>query len=111
MQQRHGAPKILSFTVDRDEDFVQEPGIAKATLPSSQLPRVVGTEFPAPLPHRFVRNDDSSFGKQILDLPEAQAKLIIEPHSVADDFWRKTVPEVARSAAFHTAIVPRGALT
>ena len=107
----HGAPMILSFTVDRDEDFVQERGIAEAILPSSQLPRVVWTEFPAPLPHRFIRHDDSSFGKQILDLPEAQTELIIEPHGEADDFWRKTVPEIARSAVFDTAIVPRRALT
>ena len=59
----HGAPKILALTVDRHEYFVQEPRIAEAALPSSQFPRIVGAEFPAPLPHRFVRHDDSPFGQ------------------------------------------------
>ena len=75
------------------------------------MPGVVGTEFPAPLPHGFVRHDGSPFGKQIFDLSEAQTELIIEPDSVADDFGRKTMSEIARSAALHPAIVPRGVLT
>ena len=107
----HRAPQILTLPVNRDKDFVQEPGISEATLPSSQLPRVVWTELAAPLSNRFVRHDDASFGKQIFDLSEAQTELIIEPNGVADYFGRKTMPEIARSAAFHTAIVPRGALT
>ena len=104
----HRAPEILTLTVNRDKDFVQEPGISEATLSSSQLPRVVWTELAAPLSNRFVRHDDSSFGKQIFDHSEPQTELIVEPNGVADYFGRKTMPEIARSAAFHTAIVPRG---
>ncbi len=59
----NGAPEILPLSVDVHEHFVQEPRISEATLPSSQLPRIVGAEFPAPLPHRFVRHDDSPFGQ------------------------------------------------
>ena len=35
-------PEILALTVDRDEDFVQEPRIAESTLTSLQPPGVVG---------------------------------------------------------------------
>ena len=45
-------------------------GVQVRRGPSPQLPSVVRTELPAPLPDGFVRHDDSSFGKQILDIPE-----------------------------------------
>ena len=59
----HSAPEILALTVDRDEDFVQEPRIAESTLSALQLPGVVGAELRAPLPNGFVRHDDASFGQ------------------------------------------------
>ena len=34
----HSAPEILALTVDRDEDFVQEPRIAESTLSALQPP-------------------------------------------------------------------------
>ena len=47
-------PEILALTVDRHEDFVQEPRIAESTLSAFQAPRVVRAELPAPLPDRLV---------------------------------------------------------
>ena len=41
-----GAPQILALTVDRDEDFVQEPRIAESPLTPLQPPSIVGTDFP-----------------------------------------------------------------
>ena len=66
----HRAPEMLALTVDRHEDFIQEPRISESTLSALQLPSVVGAEFPAPLPNGFVGHDDSSFGQQILNIPE-----------------------------------------
>jgi hypothetical protein len=57
----HRAPEILALTIDRREDFVEEPRISESTLSALQAPRVVRTELPAPLPNRFVRDDDASF--------------------------------------------------
>ena len=34
----HGAPQILALTVDRDEDFVQQPRISESTLTSLHPP-------------------------------------------------------------------------
>ena len=107
----HRAPEILALTIDRHEDFVQEPRIAESTLPALQAPRVVRAELPAPLPNRFVRDDDASFRQQIFDIPEAQAVPVVEPHGVADDVGRKAMPEVAGSTRRHPDIVPRGELT
>ena len=58
----HRSLEILPLTVDRDEDFVQKPGISESTLPALQSPGVVGAELCAPLPNGFVRHDDASFG-------------------------------------------------
>ena len=107
----HGAPQILVLTVDRDEDFVQEPRIAKATLLALQPPGLVGAELPAPLPNGFVRHENAPFGQQILDVPEAQAVSVVQPHRVADDGRRKAMPQIARSTSVHPGIVPRGELT
>ena len=98
----HRAPEILALTVDRHEDFIQEPRISESTLSALQLPSVVGAEFPAPLPNGFVRHDDSSFGKQILNIPEAHAVSVVEPDGMADDFGRKAMPKL-RVAGIRTS--------
>ena len=83
-----------------------------AEAPSAlQLPSVVGAEFPAPLPNGFVRHDDASFGKQILNIPEAQAVSVVEPDGMADDVGRKAMPKVAGPASVHPGIVLGGELT
>ena len=97
----HRAPEILALTVDRHEDFVQEPRISESTLSSLQLPSVVGAELPAPLANGFVGHDDSSFGQQILNIPEAHAVSVVEPDGMADDFGRKAMPMVAGLASVH----------
>ena len=107
----HRAPEILALTVDRHEDFVQEPRISESTLSSLQLPSVVGAELPAPLANGFVGHDDSSFGQQILNIPEAHAVSVVEPDGMADDFGRKAMPMVAGPASVHPGIVPGGELT
>ena len=107
----HGAPEILALTVDRDEDFVQEPRIAESTLSALQPPGVVGAKLPAPLSNGFVRHDDASLGQQILDIPEAQTVSVVQPHGVADDFRRKAMPKVAGSSRVHPGIVSCGELT
>ena len=107
----HCAPEILALPVDRHEDFVQKPRMSESSLSTFQPPRVVGAELPAPLPHGFVRHDDAPLGKEILDIPEAQAVSVVEPDGVADDVRRKAMPQIAGSTGVHTAIVPRGELT
>ena len=51
------------------------------------------------------------FGQQILDIPEAQAVSVVQPHGVADDVRRKAMPKVAGSSRLHPGIVQRGELT
>ena len=87
----HRTPQLLPLAVDRDKDFIQEPRVPEAALPSFQLTCVLRTELQTPLPDGFVGNDDPALGEQIFHIPEAQAKPIVMPDGVAADFGRKTV--------------------
>ena len=80
----HRAPEILAPTIDRDEDFVQEPRISEAAFASLQPPCVVGTELLAPLPNGFIRYGDASFGEEVLNIPKAHAVSVVEPQAPHD---------------------------
>src|SRR5215472_12028411 len=70
----HGTPKILLLPVDSDEEFVQIPGITEASLFLLKTSGIIGSEFPAPLPNGFVRDDDSAFGQKIFHITKAQTE-------------------------------------
>lgn len=97
----YGTPKILLLAVDSDEEFIQIPGIPEATLFLLKPSDVVGSEFSAPSPDGFVRNNDSAFGQKIFNITEAQTEAMIDPHGVTDDFRRETVSVVMGSGALH----------
>ena len=53
-----------------------------------------GSELEAPLPNRLVRNFDPALCEQVLYVTETHAEPVIEPHGVADDLRRKSMPTV-----------------
>ena len=53
----HGPPQVLSLTAERDEDFIQIPGVAQPTSTAPQLSCVVETERLTPVADGFVRNE------------------------------------------------------
>lgn len=56
-----------------------------------------------PSPHGLVRNNDSVFGQQIFDHPEAQGGLEIQPDRTPDHIGRETVA-VVQVGERHTAM-------
>ncbi len=107
----NGTPKILTPTLDRDEDLVQVPSITEATLPTLQASRVLRTKLEAPKPDRLVRNCDAAVRQQILNVPEAHTESMIQPYGVADDFCWNSISMVARRVAFHRPSLPDTAST
>ena len=97
----HGTPKILLLAVNSDEQFIQIPAIAEATLSPFQLPNVVWTELLTPASNRFIGNGDASLSQKILDITEAHAEAMIDPHGVADDFRWESVSMVLGSSPLH----------
>jgi hypothetical protein len=90
----------LLLAVDSDEQLVQIPDVAEATLFPLQM-SIAGSEFSAPLSHRFERDDDTAFGQQIFNITEAHTETVIDPHSIADDFGRESVSTVTGSGSLH----------
>src|SRR5262245_32257279 len=81
--------------MDRQEDLVQVPCVARLRTPPLQPIGVVLPTRPTPLPERFVGHCDAAFEQEFFHITVAQGEAIIEPDSVADDFARKAVVLVA----------------
>ncbi len=103
-----GTPQIVPLTVDRDEHFVQEPGIAESTLPSSQSPSVIWSKLYAPAADCLVGDHNTSLRQQILGISQADTESVAEPDCVTDDLGRESVSAVALS---HLVSLTPGALT
>jgi hypothetical protein len=87
------------------------PYVSPSTLPTSEVPSVVGPELLAPLPDGLVREDDSAFREEVLDVSKAQTESVIQPNRVTDDMGRKPVPMVTTHVAVHHQSLARRSLT
>jgi hypothetical protein len=81
---RHATDILLA--IDSNEDFIQVPNIPQAALTPLQSSRLVWTELLTPQSNRFIRDDDSAFRENILNISEAQAETMVNPDGIADDF-------------------------
>jgi len=102
----HRPPKVVSLAPDRDEDFVQMPGVAQTTLSSLQLRGVSWTELLTPQADGFVGDGDSSFGQEILNISETQSKPVVQPDCMTDDLRREAVSVVPQLSSIHPATLP-----
>ena len=73
------------------EDFVNEEGVAVASVLSLQSACVNGSELDAPEVDGFATDCDASLGKQILDIPMTEIESIIEPNGVRDNIGRESM--------------------
>jgi hypothetical protein len=81
----------MAFLVDREKHLVQVPLVPRSGTPAAQLIGIGLPELPALIAHSFVRQQNAAFRHQLFDVSVAQVKAEVEPHTVADDFGRKTV--------------------
>ena len=82
----NSAPEILPLSLNRDEDLVQVPRIAEATLPTLQRSSVFRAELDAPKPNRLVGNRDAALGEKVFYIPKAETEAVVEPNGMTDDF-------------------------
>ena len=54
----HGAPEILSFATNGEEDLIHVPDVSAARTATTQFIGIGLAEFQAPLTYRFIRHDD-----------------------------------------------------
>jgi hypothetical protein len=99
----HRAPEVLTFALDGDEDLIQMPRVAEATLSTLESARVLWAELDAPQADGFIRDRDAALREEILNISKAQTETMIELDGVANDFGRKSISAVAQRVAFHLA--------
>ena len=80
-------------------------------MPLPKLGGVRRPELDAPVPDRLVRDGHTSLRQQILDVAEAQAEAVIEPHGVADDLDWETVSAIAALGVGHGRTLPASPLS
>ena len=98
-----GSPEVVSFSTDRDEEFIEMPSIPQSIFPFPQSPCVDRPELATPGPNGFIGNGDASFRQEILDLAETETEAMIQPDGVTNDRSWKAMSSVARRV--HPAIL------
>src|SRR5690348_17632275 len=83
-------PEIVPL-VDPEKHLVEMPVIARSRPPSAQLIGEAPAELQAPTADALVGDEHASFGQQQLNIPQAQAEYMIQPHSMGDDLGWEAV--------------------
>ncbi len=89
-----GAPQVVKLAVHGEIDFIEMPLIASLGAATSQGIGEFLAKFQAPLPDGFVTDDRTTCGQQLLDVTKAEAKTVVEPNGVADDFGWEAVAKL-----------------
>jgi hypothetical protein len=65
-------------------------------------------EFPAPIPHGFIGQDDATGRHELFDIPIAEAEAKVQPHAMADDLRRESMALVGIGCwwGIHVASMP-----
>ena len=90
-----GALQIPLLSLDLDEDFIDMPDVPQSTLFLSEPSSVFRSELQTPETDGFVRNNDPTLSQQILDIPKAEGKTMVEPDRMTDDLGRETMAFIA----------------
>ena len=84
------------------KDLIDVESDTVASMLSFQSSGVKSAELDAPEADRFQSDDDTALGQDIFNVSVTQIEAIVEPDSVADEIWRKTMSLVG----IHWQILP-----
>ncbi len=89
------------------------PSITTARTATTHFIGIRLAKFEAPLPHRFIGDNNASLREKLLDVAKTERKAKREPHGVADTLWREAVSFVIRcnGVRFHEVILAHGSTT
>jgi hypothetical protein len=85
----------VAFAIDREEDFIEMPRVTRLGASASELIGIGLSEFLAPLPDRFVRDDHPAGEHECFAIAIAEAEPEIKPDRVADGRDRDAVVLIA----------------
>ena len=99
-------PEVVQLAPDPDEDLVQVPLVARPGSAPLERGGEGVTKPPAPGADALVADHDAALGQNRLDLAQAQAEAVPEPHRMADDLGREAETAV-RVGRPHAHTLPR----
>jgi hypothetical protein len=86
-----GAPEIMLFTVDPNEDLVHVPFVAGPGSAPTKIVPETSAKLQTPPPDTLVGDKDVALRQEQLDISKAQAEYVLGPDRVADQLGRKTM--------------------
>jgi hypothetical protein len=81
----HGPPEIVPFATDGQKHLIEVPLVARSRAPTAQQIGIGLPKFPAPIPHRLVRQDDAALRHELFDVPVTEAETKVQPDAMTDD--------------------------
>ena len=88
-------PQIMLLAIDLHEDFIDVECVAVALVSALQSTGVIGPKLDAPESDGLMADCDTTFGQDIFDITVAQIESVVEPDSMTDDIWRKSMANVS----------------
>jgi hypothetical protein len=107
----HRTPEKVTFAVDGQKYLIQMPRISGSKTPATELIGIHLPEFSAPIPYRFVRQEDAAGGHRLFDVAVAEAEADGEPYTVVDDLCGEPMTLVGARyrLCMHVASMPHEA--
>ena len=99
----HGAPKIVLHALNPDEHLIKVPLVTGLWTTAAQAIGKGLAEFLAPAPNGLTGDDDTPLRQQKLTIAKAEAKHVVQPDSMADDFGGKAMAVVRVGRGLHVA--------
>src|SRR3954454_15888420 len=97
----------MPYPMDGEQHLVHVPRVARPRTPAPELIGIGLSECPAPLPDRFVGDDDATGAQQLFDVPVAEAEAVVQPDAMTHNFgWKTMVCVALRSRGTGHAFLP-----
>jgi hypothetical protein len=82
-------PEIMLLATDAQKHLIKKPLVAQLWSASLQSVGEQPAEAQAPDADAFVADHDATGGEDCLDVAQAEARAVIQPHRMLDDLGRK----------------------
>jgi hypothetical protein len=102
-----GAPQIVLHALDPDEDFVHVPFVSRAAPAAAQAVGETRSEFLAPAPYCLIGDNNPALSQKQLNIPQTEAKDVVQPDSVANDLGREPMTIVRIGRRLHALTLAR----
>ncbi|MDX2480477.1 MAG: hypothetical protein QNK24_09075 [Desulfuromusa sp.] len=105
------SPKVVPFTSNVDKKLIQIPTVTCLTSRLAQLFSVGGWKFKTSLPDGFVADFHAPDSEKLFNFSISQRESVVEPYSVTDNGFWKTMAFVNCDLIIHYSILKGRALS